>query len=75
MKSLLALLAGILLCAAPVWAAPKPCEELKAEIEAKLKENKVAAYTLEVVKADEVKGQKVVGSCEAGTKKIVYTRK
>ncbi len=74
MRSLVVLLAGLLLCSAPAWAGPKPCEELKGEIEAKLKEKKVAGYSLEVLKAADVKDQKVVGSCEGGAKKIVYTR-
>jgi uncharacterized protein DUF1161 len=63
----------VLLLAAPAYAA-KPCEELKSEIDAKLKEKKVEGYTLEVVASADVKDQQVVGSCEGGTKKIVYTR-
>ncbi len=57
------------------FAEIKPCEELKSEIEAKLKEKGVTNYTLEIVAADQVKDQKVVGSCEGGTKKIVYSKK
>jgi hypothetical protein len=30
-----------------VWAAPKDCEELKTEIEAKIQARAVASYTLE----------------------------
>ncbi|KJK06832.1 DUF1161 domain-containing protein [Pseudomonas tussilaginis] len=56
-------------------AAPKPCEELKAEIEAKIQANNVSSYTLEIVKNDEVHDQNmVVGSCESGTKKIIYQK-
>ncbi|MDD1977398.1 MULTISPECIES: DUF1161 domain-containing protein [Pseudomonas] len=56
-------------------AAPKPCEELKAEIEAKIQANNVSSYTLEIVKNDEVHDQNmVVGSCEGGTKKIIYQK-
>ena len=52
----------------------KPCEELKAEIAKKLDANNVKSYSLDIVdKAKEVEG-KVVGTCEAGTKKIVYSR-
>lgn len=54
--------------------ATKPCEELKAEIAAKLDTKGVKGYTLEVVAADESTEKKVVGSCEGGTKKIVYSR-
>lgn len=57
------------------FAEIKPCEELKAEIDAKLKEKGVKGYALEIVTTDIIKDQKVVGSCEGGKKKIVYTRK
>lgn len=72
MKSLL-VIAALLLVASPAYAV-KPCEELKAEIEAKLKEKGVKAYTLEIVAAKDVKDEKVVGSCDGGTKKITYKR-
>jgi hypothetical protein len=56
-------------------AAPKPCEELKAEIEAKIQAQGVASYTLEIVKNDEVHDQNmVVGSCDNGTRKIIYQK-
>ncbi|MFW9268273.1 DUF1161 domain-containing protein [Pseudomonas sp. D2-30] len=56
-------------------AAPKPCEELKAEIEAKIQAANVSSYTLEIVTNDEVHDQNmVVGSCDNGTKKIIYQK-
>jgi hypothetical protein len=56
-------------------AAPKPCEELKAEIEAKIQAQNVSSYTLEIVSNEEVHDQNmVVGSCENGTKKIIYQK-
>jgi hypothetical protein len=59
-----------------VSAAPKKCDELKKEIADKIDAKGVKNYTLEIVAKDDVKeGMKVVGSCEAGTKKIVYSRK
>jgi len=58
---------------AGAWAA-KPCDELKGEIDAKLEAKGVKNYTLEIVATDAVKDQTVVGSCEAGSKKIIYTR-
>ena len=63
-----------------VWAQTKPssikpCEELKAEIDAELKAKGVTGYMLEIKPANEVKDEKVVGSCEGGTKKITYYRK
>jgi hypothetical protein len=65
--------AALSLCA-PLFAKVKPCEELKSEIEAKLKEKGVTNYTLEIVPADEIKDQKVVGSCDGGKNKITYTK-
>ncbi|MDR0278920.1 MAG: DUF1161 domain-containing protein [Paucimonas sp.] len=61
--------------AVSAFAAPKPCEELKAEIEAKIQARGVTSYTLEIVPNSEVHDQNmVVGSCEGGTKKIIYQR-
>jgi hypothetical protein len=55
------------------FAAPKPCEELKDEIEAKIQAQNVSSYTLEVVTNEDVHDQNmVVGTCENGTKKIIY---
>lgn len=51
----------------------KPCEELKSEIAAKLDAKGVKSYSLEIVAKDQdVTEGKVVGTCEGGTKKIVY---
>jgi hypothetical protein len=55
-------------------AAAKPCEELKAEIEAKLKDKGVAAYSLEVVDKGGAGDRQVIGTCAAGSKEIVYRR-
>ncbi|CAK9892012.1 hypothetical protein D3C76_847280 [compost metagenome] len=69
----IAVLASLL--ATSALAATKNCEELKAEIEAKIQANNVSSYTLEIVSNDEVKDQNmVVGSCENGTKKIIYQK-
>jgi hypothetical protein len=59
------------LCA-PAWAQKKSCVALKSDIEAKLKAKGVTGYMLDVV-AD-AKDGKVVGTCDGGTKKIVYKR-
>jgi len=59
------------------WAQKKACEELKSEIEAKIKKNGVDKFTLDIVDADKAeaaKDGKVVGSCDGGAKKIVYKR-
>lgn len=55
------------------FAAGKPCEELKSEIAAKLDAKGVKHYSLEVVNRG-AGGGHVVGTCEAGTKEIVYKR-
>jgi hypothetical protein len=54
--------------------AAKDCEELKAEIDAKIKANGITSYTLEIVAADAPEDGKVVGTCGGGQKKIVYKR-
>jgi hypothetical protein len=58
---------------APAQAA-KPCEELKDEITKKLDAKGVKGYTLDIVAKDKDAEGKVVGTCEGGTKKIIYTR-
>jgi hypothetical protein len=52
-----------------------PCEEVKSQIAAKLDAKHVSDYTLDVVPADQAGDAKVIGTCEGGTKKIVYTKK
>jgi hypothetical protein len=68
-------LAAILFVPACSYAqAAKPCEELKSEIASKLDAKGVKSYSLEIVPKDQEADGKVVGSCEGGTKKIVYRR-
>ncbi|MFS0825110.1 MULTISPECIES: DUF1161 domain-containing protein [Pseudomonas] len=64
---------GLMMLATGAMAAGKPCEELKAEIAAKLDAKGVQNYTLDVVDKGTPEG-KVVGSCEGNTKEIVYRR-
>jgi hypothetical protein len=59
---------------APQAQAPKPCEELRAEIAQKLDAKGVKSYTLEIVTKDKDAEGKAVGNCEGGTKKIVYRK-
>jgi len=57
------------------FAQRKSCEDLKTEIAAKLDIKGVKNYTLTIVPAGDVRdSDKVVGSCEGGTKRIVYAR-
>jgi hypothetical protein len=69
---LLPVVVVLMLASAPAFAK-KDCNELKAEIEAKIKARGVTSFTLEVVAGD-AKDGKVVGSCDGGAKKIVYKR-
>jgi hypothetical protein len=53
----------------------KPCDELAREIAVKIEANGVKAYALETIDAAAVsEGQRIVGSCEGGTRRIVYSR-
>jgi len=73
MKSLFAVVASMLI-ALPALAQVKPCEELKSEIETKIKNNGVKAFTLTIVDKDAAEDGKIVGTCDGGTNKIVYKR-
>jgi hypothetical protein len=64
---------ALLLACAQAFAA-KPCEELKGEIAAQIDANHVPSYTLDIVANDQLGDRTVVGSCDGGTNKIVYTR-
>lgn len=73
MRSLIGLL--LALASVTAWAAPKPCEELREEIEVKIQAAGVSSYTLEIVANDEVEDSSmVVGSCANGTRKIIYQK-
>jgi len=65
---------GLLSLAGTAFAAGKPCEELKAEIAAKLDAKGVSGYSLEIVDKGTAADGKVVGTCEGGAKEIVYKR-
>jgi hypothetical protein len=69
-------MAVLLLASVSAFAqAAKPCEDLKAEIGKKLEAKGVKSYSLEIMAKDDKEGEgKVVGTCEGGTKKIVYLR-
>jgi hypothetical protein len=75
MKVVIAIVASLLI-AAPALAQRKDCGELKAEIDAKIQKNGVKEFTTTIVPNEEVKEGMgaVVGSCDGGTKKIVYKR-
>ena len=73
MKKLMVALC-LLSFAGGAFAAGKSCEELKSEIAEKLDAKGVSNYSLEIVDKGAAADGKVVGSCEGGTKEIVYKR-
>lgn len=64
----------IALFSLPAVAQVKSCDELKAEIDAKIQANGVTNYQLQVVPIDQQTDWKVVGTCNGGTMKIIYKR-
>lgn len=66
--------AAAMLMTVSAYPQSKPCEDLKSEIAKKMEANGVKTYSLEIVAKDQDAQGKVVGSCEGGTKKIVYSR-
>ena len=61
----------------PVCAYSQPgksCDDLKTEIAGKLDAKGVKGYTLDIVEKDKDAEGKVVGTCEGGAKKIVYSK-
>lgn len=73
MKKVL-LAVGLLSMASSVFAAGTSCDTVKDGIDAKLKAKNVANYSLDVVAKGSENGAKVVGTCDGGSKAIVYKR-
>jgi hypothetical protein len=72
---LLAAIGVLLFVSEPAHAqGPKSCEELKDEISKKLDAKGVKGYTLDIVAKDKDAEGKVVGTCDGGTKKIIYNK-
>lgn len=67
-------LIGPLLALAAAAGAAETCEAIQARIEAKIRASGVRAFTLRTVDAAAKVDGKVVGSCDLGTKKIVYAQ-
>lgn len=51
-----------------------PCEPIRARIEAQIRDAGVASFTVTTVDLDVSVPGEVVGSCDNGTKKIVYAK-
>jgi hypothetical protein len=62
------------LAVTPALAQRKDCNELKGEIDVKITNNGVKVFTTTIVDMDAPEDGKVVGTCDGGTKKIVYKR-
>jgi len=54
--------------------ARKSCDDLKAEISKKLDAKGVVGYTLDPVDKGKEGDGKVVGTCDGGTKSLIYAR-
>lgn len=75
MKMSMKLVAAVaIVLSASVSAEIKSCDTLKAEIDAKLQAKGVTNFVLEIVDASAIKDEKVIGSCDGGTKKITYRK-
>ena len=74
MKAYLIVVAALVVSVSASAQTAKPCEELKSEIAKKMDANGVKQYSLEIVAKDKDAQGKVVGICEGGTKKIVYSK-
>lgn len=73
------LAAAVFVCTAAVAqtapTARKPCDDLKTEIAKKLDAKNVVGYSLDIVdKGKESQDGRVVGSCDGGTKSVVYSK-
>lgn len=76
MRSSITITSLLFVSAAVNAYAAKPCADLKTEIAQKIEAHGVKSYSLEIVASEKAKDAngKVIGSCEGGTRKIVYRR-
>ena len=72
---------ALTLCLAAAAALPTAasaerleCAVLLEQIEGKLQAHGVRHYRLDVVATEEAADGKVIGSCNGGTRKVIYTR-
>lgn len=67
--------AALVACSAAAGHAQgTSCEDIRAQIDAKVRASGVNDFSLDILDADAPSSGRVVGSCELGTKKIVYER-
>jgi hypothetical protein len=65
-------IAPLIVAAIPVAALARDCNEVKAEIDAKIKAKGVTNYALQIVNGPDVNVGQTVGNCDSGAKIIVY---
>ena len=68
------LLISLMLAFAGAAHGAEDCEALRTRIEQKIAASGVARFTVTVVDANASADGQVVGSCELGTKKVVYLK-
>ncbi|MBE0546949.1 MAG: DUF1161 domain-containing protein [Rubrivivax sp.] len=64
----------IALSSVSMAALAATCDELRASIESKIRDKGVTSFTVAVVDAAASTPGQVVGTCERGAKKLVYSR-
>lgn len=68
------LLVSLLLLVASSVAYGQTCESIQSGIDARIRSSGVDQFTLKIVDADAPTTGKVVGTCDRGSKKIVYLK-
>ena len=66
--------AAIVLFVASSASHANNCDSIRAQVDAKVRASGVTNFILSVVEAEAKVSGKVVGSCDLGTKKIVYNQ-
>jgi hypothetical protein len=61
-----------LLRALPSFAVS--CEDLRAEVESKIRSTGVAEFTISIVEASASAPGRIVGTCDQGSRKLLYTQ-
>lgn len=65
---------GLTAVSGVAFGAGKSCEDLRSQIDARIQAKGVHGYSLDIVTRDNVGSAKVVGSCDGGAQRIVYSR-
>ena len=68
----IAVAAAAACCTTPCFAAGKDCEQLRAEVMRRYEAGGIAAPELQLLPSSSATSGKVVGSCDLGSRKLVY---